>query len=93
VGRDPNPGGAQYNPIPGNQDDVCLRKEMNKCKAEHYRFCRFNCCRCVANAINACKLKDPGNWPNKPCDASDPPYPLPVPPMQDPLWDEIVNGR
>jgi RHS repeat-associated protein len=37
VNSDPNPGGAQYSPIPGNQDDACLRREMNKCKEEHYR--------------------------------------------------------
>ncbi|MEW8525602.1 MAG: hypothetical protein AB2552_21415, partial [Candidatus Thiodiazotropha endolucinida] len=63
VGPDPNPGGAKYNPIPGKQDDACLRREKKKCGADHYRFCRFNCCRCIANAISACNLKDPGNWP------------------------------
>jgi len=79
VGRDPNPGGGSFfNPgktefsgTDGKENDACVRKEVNKCQADDYDFTEFNCCNCVANALNACGLKKRGEWPNWPRQAND----------------------
>ena len=73
VHADPNPGGAQYSPTIGTQNDSCVKKEMNQCNAGDYNFLSKNCCHCVANALNACGLVNTGKFPNAPFDASTPP--------------------
>jgi len=74
VGPDANPQGADYSPTIGPDNDDCVRMQMMTCKASDYAFCDFNCCKCVSNALYYCGLKKRGPWPNKPCDANNPPY-------------------
>jgi RHS repeat-associated protein len=74
VHPDPNPDTAEYSKTNGQENDECVRKEMNKCQASDYDFTDFNCCKCASNALNACGLKNAGRWPNYPYDASNPPY-------------------
>ena len=73
VHSDPSPGIAIYSKTTGNENDACVKKEMNQCKSDQYDFLDFNCCMCVANALNACGLEKIGPWPNAPRDASKPP--------------------
>ncbi len=78
---DPNPSGASFSRTEGKENDSCVRNEMKRCRAEDYDFTQFNCCMCASNALDACGLKKVGAWPNAPRDASDPPYPKPIPSM------------
>lgn len=72
-GRNPifNPGESQFSGTKGKRNDACVRREMNTCQAKNYDFEEFNCCDCVARALNACGLRKEGDWPNWPKQASD----------------------
>lgn len=51
----------------GDQDDECVKKQMQKCMADQYDFTGFNCCHCAERAMKACGLSvPPGKWPNWP---------------------------
>ena len=51
----------------GNEDDMCIKREMQRCQASQYDFTGFNCCHCAEQAINACGISVPrDNWPNWP---------------------------
>ena len=72
------PDGAGSDPAPewwpescqatdGNQNDECVKREMNKCTGDQYDFLGFNCCHCVEQAMNACGIGIPvDDWPNWP---------------------------
>jgi RHS repeat-associated protein len=72
------PDGAGSDPAPewwpescqttdGNQNDECMKREMNNCKGGQYDFIGFNCCHCVEQAMNACGIGIPiDEWPNWP---------------------------
>ncbi len=54
-------------PMKGDPNDDCLKKEMAKCTAGEYDFTGFNCCHCAEEAMNACGLSIPEtHWPNYP---------------------------
>jgi len=64
---DPKPAGAQCVPTRGDQDDDCLKREMNKCKGSEYDFTGHNCCHCAEDAMKACGQSIPvRDWPNWP---------------------------
>ena len=58
--------GQSCSPTKGKQDDECVKKEMNKCKADQYNFTGFNCCHCAENALKACGQSSSTGWPNWP---------------------------
>ena len=72
------PKGTQSDPAPswfpkscqptnGNQNDQCLKSEMNKCQAGDYDFTGNNCCHCAEKAMKACGIAiSQKNWPNWP---------------------------
>ncbi len=74
IGPDANPGAAKFSPTVGCGSDACVRREMRKCRAFDYYLTMYNCCHCVATALENCGLSKAGSWPNRPRDASKPPY-------------------
>ena len=51
----------------GDQNDDCMKREMENCEAEQYDFMGFNCCHCVERAMRICGLSIPReDWPNWP---------------------------
>ena len=86
VHPDPNPSGtswlnrgsSQFSSTSGTQNDSCVKKEMNTCNAKDYDPADYNCCTCVANALNACGLRNNGEWPNWPKQPNNPPYSPPI---------------
>ncbi len=58
--------GQSCSPTKGKQDDECVKKEMNKCKADQYNLTGFNCCHCAENALKACGQSSSTGWPNWP---------------------------
>ena len=54
-------------PTRGNQDDDCIRRNMQNCQANQYGFTGFNCCHCAEQAMQACGISIPRrDWPNWP---------------------------
>lgn len=67
VHPDPQPKGAVCTPTQGNQDDSCLKREMQKCQGADYSFTGHNCCHCAEDAMKACGQSIPlKKWPNYP---------------------------
>jgi len=69
VGPDaaPNWWPKSCQPTKGDQDDDCIKREMQKCQASQYDFTGFNCCHCTEQAMRACGQWIPSDsWPNYP---------------------------
>jgi RHS repeat-associated protein len=82
-GPDPAPDWWPRNcqPTEGEQDDVCMRREMQNCEAAQYDFLGFNCCHCVERAMNICGISIPRvDWPNWPVNPGPRPWGVGYPP-------------